>query len=93
MIQFMKFRKEPSKSIFDRSSQVVILRNANLLVSYDPEASLMVAQLENPAYFISNSAYVRIDDIPKEITKVNVTLNFRAIAKTTSFIENRRHLS
>lgn len=53
----------------------------------------MVSQLENPEYFIPNSAYVKITDLPQEINKINVTLNFRAIAKTANFIENRRHLS
>lgn len=89
----MKFRRELSKSIFDKAGEGVLINNANIYISYDPQASLMVSQIENPEYFIPNSAYIKISSIPTEVTKVNVTLTFRAIPKTNNFIENRRHLS
>ncbi len=92
MLNLMKYRPEKSSPNYLEKSGVM-LSSVNVYSSYDPEASLMVAQLENPEYFIPKSAYLKIEEIPPEVQRVNVTLNFWAMPKTNQFLENKRHLS
>lgn len=88
----MKYRRQ-GPSTASKTKKNVILSNVNVYASYDPEASLMVSQLENPELFIPQSAYLTVDDIPPEVSKFNFTLNFWAVPKTPAFLENKRHLS
>lgn len=58
-MSLMKYRDQSTASSY-KAKSAVILSTINVYASYDPEASLMVSQFENPELFTPKSAYLKV---------------------------------
>jgi hypothetical protein len=71
-----------------------LLNYTQVLVSYDPESSLLVSRLEDPEIFNQQQSYLPLSDMSKEMKsksmKINIT--FAVVTRSDAFVNSKNHI-
>lgn len=94
MAALLKYNSRKYETQLASETELTLLNHTQVIVSYDPESSLMVSRLEDPELFTPQTNYYPLADMSKEekskAIKINIT--FTVVARSDAFINSKNHI-
>jgi hypothetical protein len=94
MAALLKYNSRKYESQLTSETEPTLLNYTQIIVSYDPESSLMVSRLEDPELFTPQTNYYPLADMTKEAKSKSLTVNitFTVAARSDAFISTKNHI-
>lgn len=94
LAKLLKFnsRKYEAKMVDDK--EIAVFTSPKVIISYDPESSLLVSRMEDPNIFSQQQSYVPISDLTADTKKQPMTINvsFALLTRSDALITLKNHI-
>jgi hypothetical protein len=94
MAALLKYNSRKYESQLASETEPTLLNHTQVIVSYDPESSLMVSRLEDPDLFTPRANYYPLADMSKEAKSkaIKINITFTVAARSDAFINSKNHI-
>ena len=76
------------------AKEIAIFTSPKVIISFDPESSLLVSRMEDPNIFSQQQSYVPISDLTAELKKqpMSINVSFALLTRSDALITLKNHI-